>query len=114
MSRTKTATKLIKSQSKKIKVQSDDKFSIVGVQLKAAGVYHDIADDKYKIYFVISWLTKSAGFGELTVKSDSEGNVKLDTECMGKEFVMKIFKKLVESASTDCDRKELIETARSD
>ena len=48
--------------------------------------------------FEISWGTKSAGFGNIVISKDSEGNVRIDDECMGPEFCVNVFRKLIEDA----------------
>jgi len=47
--------------------------------------------------FEISWGTVSAGFGVLTICITNEGTIKVDSECMDKEFCLKVLAKLLES-----------------
>jgi hypothetical protein len=63
----------------------------------SAVVSHSGASDGC-IGFVIDWESKSAGFGQLAVSVYRDGRVKLDTECMGREFVKAVLAKLVDDA----------------
>lgn len=50
----------------------------------------------------VEWSTISAGFGSLTIWIDHDGKLRIDTEAMGKEFVMSVLSKLFDSAIIDC------------
>ena len=46
--------------------------------------------------FVIRWSAKGIGFGEVTFYTDkSDGQFKVDTECMDKIFLMALFHELI-------------------
>jgi hypothetical protein len=48
--------------------------------------------------FVVSWGTKSAGFGELTLYQNEDGSFRVDDECMGPDFCRKVILHLFKSA----------------
>ncbi len=45
----------------------------------------------------ISWSTVSAGFGSLTLHFSKEGELKVDSEGMGKDFCKSVLAKLIDS-----------------
>lgn len=45
--------------------------------------------------FMIGWSAMGIGFGELTV-SFKDGKIQIDDECMSREFVEAVMKKLIE------------------
>lgn len=56
--------------------------------------------------FEISWGTKSAGFGTITLVTDKDGNTHIDDECMSKEFVANVFIKLLTGAYDQKEKDE--------
>lgn len=46
----------------------------------------------------VDWGTVSAGFGEIVLHVNKDGKLTLDTETMGREFALAVFKKLVYAA----------------
>lgn len=48
---------------------------------------------------IIAWETVSAGFGEVTLALDENGQLVCDSEAMSREFVAKVFVKLLEGAT---------------
>ena len=57
-----------------------------------------------RLVAVFSFSKKGFGFGEIAIAADQNGQVYIDTECMGKEAVIEMFKTLVDDAITDYDR----------
>lgn len=51
--------------------------------------------------FVIDWATKGAGFGQLSIYIDETGQLRCDTETMGRAFAQEVLSKLLESAVID-------------
>ncbi len=49
-------------------------------------------------YFVVNWGTVSAGFGQLTMYKNEEGELEVDTEAMGRSFCVEVLTKLFDSA----------------
>ena len=47
---------------------------------------------------IVRWSDQSVGFGEVKINSDSDGNALIDSEYMGREFVIKVLTALVMSA----------------
>ncbi len=45
----------------------------------------------------IAWATASAGFGSLTLYLGDDGNLKVDSERMGKDFCKAVLAKLIDS-----------------
>ncbi len=48
--------------------------------------------------FEVSWGTKSAGFGSITLTTDENGKTRIDNEGMSIEFCDTVFLKLLENA----------------
>jgi len=56
---------------------------------------------------LISWTTKSAGFGTTTVFEDNEGVLRCDNECMSREFLLSVFEHVLQTVVlTDKEPKE--------
>lgn len=81
------------------------------LQAKATGAKPDYtvtsaklvaANEVEPVGFVIAWETESAGFGQVTIQIDEEGNTIIDAETMGRDFVKAVFAKLVDSIRGDC------------
>ncbi len=53
----------------------------------------------HKWGLALSWETVSAGFGELSIFTDEQGRLAVDTEAMGKEFAVNVLVKWLEGAS---------------
>jgi hypothetical protein len=66
-------------------------FTVTAAHFNAAGIGTDGP------YAVISWETKSAGFGELTL-SHKDGKLHIDTEAMSERFVIEVLQHLVKNA----------------
>jgi hypothetical protein len=58
----------------------------------------EVGLDCGKNYFIVTWGTVSAGFGELTFYK-KDGKIKVDTEAMGNRFCKEVLAKLVDTAS---------------
>jgi hypothetical protein len=54
--------------------------------------------------FIVGWAAKGVGFGELTVGFEG-GKIKVDDECMGREFCDAVLKKLTEVVPSVKDNK---------
>lgn len=71
-------------------------FTVKRAQFKFAGV----AERNERAVYVVSiaWETVSAGFGELTIFFDPEGQLSFDSERMSPAFVKAVLAKLVDQA----------------
>lgn len=54
--------------------------------------------DNNKGGIAISWSADDIGFGEITIVKDKDGSIRIQSECMGKEFVKAVLDKLVDMA----------------
>jgi len=69
------------------------KGDILGVHINAVG-----SGRKNGKTVVIAWGAYKSGFGELTIITDAEGDTKIRTETMGKDFAKRVLNKLIDDA----------------
>ena len=74
-------------------------FTVTRAQLTGAwGEPDEDGTLSKKCGFEVSWGTKSAGFGSITFYKDEDGNLKLDSECMSKQFCLEVLYHLLVNA----------------
>ncbi len=77
--------------------------TLTEVELESAwGEWHRIGKDGTEFGnkggFSINWMTKSAGCGTLIVFIDNDGKLRIDTQCMSREFCKEVICKLIDQA----------------
>jgi len=53
--------------------------------------------------FGFDWVRKNIGFGQMSILVKEDGSVSIDSECMGRDWVMDFLMQLVEEAELDTD-----------
>jgi len=71
-----------------------DQFDLTEVRIEHCWGPHDGNDGGVEIRYI----TKSAGFGAITLFLDKDGNAKCDNEAMGRDFLKKVMCKLIDEA----------------
>ena len=49
-------------------------------------------------YLIIKWGVPGTGWGEFYCKTDQTGKLIIDNECMSKDFIKKIFNRMIDEA----------------
>jgi hypothetical protein len=78
-----------------------DKFTVTDVKLDCWGKYDRNGKQVNKGGFDISWQTKAAGFGHMTVYVNNEGVIRCGNEGMGKVFLKDVLNKLLDKMELD-------------